>query len=361
MRLSKFLVLILLLSACASNNGQVSSLEIPTEETQKNILIVVGEGGPSGGLFLLAAKTYQREHGGEITEVHNGDEFVALAKDFVSTHGPIDHMEFFSHGNAVGLFVNQVPGVNGGIYAYDPAELAGFSAASIYELPPDLFVPEGTMTFNGCNLAQGYPEKNSLAQSFSNHFQATVTAPMGPMEFSTDPAGKSKVADMSGLEAGYSGNIYMLPTYEDKGMVEVDPQISAHFPDLYQGQRYFEGAEALLDRGLSLDFSEGFKPYQNITGSEAVAFCQSVFGEACSMDYSSDEPIRNLYALKLLVDAAGVSLKATSPWRNAYIRWGTTAEVLTENFTTRKWFTRGEMSELTWKILKSIEPTVQGT
>lgn len=321
---------------------------------QPQIVIVVGEGGTSENLFSLAAETYQREHGGTIFEVHNGDEFVANIKKFTDEHGPITHMEYFGHGNNVGLFVNQEPGVHGGIYAYDPATLKDFSAASIYELPRGTFTFDATMQFNGCNVANGYPEENSLAQDFANHFWVTVTAPTGPTEFSLDPEGHTVVTEMRELGAGSEADIYMMPTYESAAFVTVAPQEYLNFSDLHEGQVYTEAVVQLLDMDLSLEFPGAFLPYQNITGAEALIFCETAFstafGSDCELEGEPDQWIRNLDALKMLADAAGASVTATNPVRDGYIRWAADNDLLTEDFTNRMWYTRAEMSQLTWNI-----------
>jgi len=319
----------------------------------ENIVIVVGEGGTSGTLFDLAANTYQREHGGEVLRIHDGDEWVLGMRNNVAAHGPITHMEYFGHGNEVGLFVNQEYGVHGGIYAYDVDSLVNYRAASIYELPKDTFVEGASILFNGCNVAKGYPEKTSLAQSFANHFGVTVEAPLGPTEFTFDSQGHSTLEDLKDLPGGYSGDLYMIPTYEEKAFVTVFPQPTTHYDDLHEGQSYYEDAVVLLDRGLSLDFSQGFQPYRYITGAEALAFCQAAFGDKCVGVSSSEDWVRNLYALSMLVDAKGVVLEPTQKWRDAYLSWATQRDVLTEDFVNRTWYTRGEMAELTVSVLES--------
>lgn len=349
-------VFLTILSGCSlAEPSEIESAESSVlSEKKEQIVIMVGEGGTSQNLFSLAAETFQREHGGTIFEVNNGDEFVAEIKNFVEENGAIDHMEYFGHGNQVGLFVNQEPGVHGGIYAYDPATLKEFLAASIYELPRSTFAAGATMQFNGCNVANGYPEKNSLAQSFANHFAVTVTAPLGPTEFSLDPEGHTVVTQMRELGPGTQASIYMLPTYDTAAFINVTPQVSLRLPDLHEGQSYSEAAVQLLDKGLDLNFSNTFLLYQNITGAEALAFCETAFstafGSGCELEGEPDQWIRNLDALKMLADAATASITVTNPVRDGYIRWAADNNLLTEDFTNRTWYTRAEMSELTWNI-----------
>ncbi|MBI5754814.1 S-layer homology domain-containing protein [Candidatus Peregrinibacteria bacterium] len=320
------------------------------------LLIMVGEGGSSGSLFLRSAETYQKEHGGEIREVASGREFVSTVEDFVSKNGKIRHLEYFGHGNNVALFVNQVPGVNGALYANDPAQNEGFIAGSIYDLSADIFVEGGTMAFNGCNIAKGYPEKDSLAQRMANYFNVSVKAPIGPTQFSSRGDGVDRNFSLSSAK-----DVYMVPTYLDQGFITVSPQPPgmSRFLDVRAGQSYDEAVFALTERGLDLGYADRkFLPYKNITYREAVQFCRVAFGEnaSCSVSgYSDDEVFRNLRALQMLADSAGVSVARTTLWFQGYIWWASQNDLLTEGFTNKVWYTRGEMAELTWNVVKRVE------
>lgn len=327
----------------------------------KNILLIAGEGGPSGNMFVKAARTYQKENGGEIYEVHNGDEFIAAVRDFVSKEGKIDHFEYFGHGNEIGLYVNQEASVNGGLYANDPALNKDYTAASIYELPFDVFSKFGWIKFNGCNVAKGFPGANSLAQSFANYFDVDVFAPLGPTEFSSNPYTVDPIENSNYLDPNFGGDIYMVTTYPDKNFVIVEPQIISEsgFADVREGQDYAVAVKELIDRGLKLDFKEKrFLPYKNITYGEAKEFCAVVFDDEnrCLADFGKEgKLIRNLEALKLLVDAKGVSLKYTIPWYESYVWWAKNEGLLTRDFTNKKWYTRGEMAELSWNFMWKLK------
>lgn len=52
-------------------------------------------------MFQKAADTYAKEKQGERYTVHSGDEFIAAMRDYVTKHGPIQHLEYFGHGNSV--------------------------------------------------------------------------------------------------------------------------------------------------------------------------------------------------------------------------------------------------------------------
>jgi len=146
--------LVFLLTSCGSSlTSQATNISAEIV-VKKPPLIIIGEGGPSGSMFQKAADTYAREKQGERYTVHSGDEFVAAMRDYASKHGPIQHLEYFGHGNSVGLYINQAPNINGALYANDPRVNKDYIAASIYELPKDTFTPGGSVRFNGCNVAE---------------------------------------------------------------------------------------------------------------------------------------------------------------------------------------------------------------
>ncbi|MBI4232664.1 hypothetical protein HY605_05525 [Candidatus Peregrinibacteria bacterium] len=363
------LTLVMFLFGCTAFDGQesvggeASVLDFegtPEEKGAENILLITGEGGPSGAMFIKAAETYKRQHGGVIYQVKSGDEFVEAMANFVQEYGQIDHMEYFGHGNHVGLYVNQAPNVNGGVYANDPALNENYLAASIYELPDDLFAKYGWIKFNGCNVAMGYPEKNSLAQSFANYFDVDVVAPRGPTEFSKNPFSVDPIENSNYLDPAFNGDVYMVSTYSDKDFIVVKAQESIDlFKDVRMGQSYDEAVSGLMKRGLKLNFKPGeFLPYKNVTYGEARQFCLAVFkdeGKCLIPDGKEDVLMRNLKALQLLTDSYGVALKYTNPWYDSYIWWANNQGVLTDEFTTKKWYTRGEMAELSWNFVTLLQ------
>lgn len=332
------LFLTALFTACSGyeETSVLNGDELIAEEN----LIIVGQGGPSGGLFSLAAQTYQAEDGGVIYEVASGREFIAAIEDFYSRHGKISHLEYFGHGNNVGLYVNQEHGINGGLYANDPDMNEGYQADSIYRLDNDLFSDSGWIRFNGCNVADGYPKERTLAQDFANYFNVTVVAPTGPTEF-----------------ASADENIYMIATYDKEGFKTIEPQLvsSAGFEDVRVGQSFERAVKGLLEMGLDLDWMDDkFLPYKNISYAEAFEFCKllAVEENACYIPgYNAETDIRNLQALKMLLDAGGVQIAQTDPWHRSYIDWANGAGILTKDFTNKRWYTRGEMAELAWNLI----------
>lgn len=363
----KFKVCILggafLLSACGSAASEevVEDLNVQVEQEEINPLIIVGEGGPSGAMFIKAANTYKNENGGVIYEVHSGDDFIAAINDFLKNNGKIKHLEFFGHGNHVGLYVNQEANINGGLYANDPALNVEYRAASIYEVPNDIFAKNGWIKFNGCNVAGGEVESASLAQNIANYFDVDVVAPRGPTEFSKNSHSVDPIENSNFLNPDFAGDVYMVPTYSDKPFVVSRPQeVSASgFVDVRVGQEYESAVVELAKLGLDLNFEgQKFLPHKNITYGEAVEFCKLTVEDdsKCRLSGEKDgEILRNLKALQLLVDARGVGLKRTNPWHDSYIYWANNSGLLTRDFTNKKWYTRAEMAELTWNFIKSSE------
>jgi hypothetical protein len=344
-------------SVLNSGNGgileAIAELEDFSQKDEK-ILIIVGEGGPSGKMFIRAAETSRAERGGVIYEVASGDEFISAIKDFFSNYGEIDHLEYFGHGNHVGLYVNQAANVNGGLYVNDPELNEAYLAASIYEVDKDIFSEYGWIKFNGCNVADGYPEEDTLAQRMANYFDVDIVAPMGPTEFSKVPYAVDPIENSNYLAPDFSGDVYMVTTYSDQGFVVVRPQEvgESGYLDVRVGHSFQQAVEGLVERGLKLNPSgDEFFPYKNVFYSEAVVFCETVFGRnaGCYVSgYDKDDKIRNLHALQMFVDAYGAEVGYSNPWHSVYISWANERNLLTQNFVNKKWYTRGEMAELAW-------------
>jgi hypothetical protein len=350
--MKRFLIFTLLLVGCA---GQASVLDLP--EVHSENLIIVGEGGPSVSLFIKSAETYKREFGGEIYQVRSGDEFIEAFADFLNRYDEIEHFEYFGHGNNVGLFVNQSPGINGGVYANDPGHNEGFVAASIYELPADIFAVDGSMKFNGCNIADGYPESHSLAQSFANYFDAEVVAAMGPTEFSLDPHFPDPLPEAKYLPSDFSEDLYMVPTYSDQGFITINAQERSVYEDVRLGESYEKAVRGMSELGFRLEEGEQFFPYWNGTYANALEFCSFLVSDlaTCELEgYELDQKIRNLQFLRMLTDATGVEVGWTDPWYNGYINWAVNRDLLTEDFVNKMWYTRGEMAELTWSFYEEV-------
>ena len=362
----KFLAIVFLvvLSGCGQvdSPSQVFDDEVFEEgevaveqEEDERILLIVGEGGPSGSMFIRAAETFRRENGGEIYEVHSGDDFVFAMNDFLKNNEKIDRLEFFGHGNHIALYVNQSPNVHGGIYLNDPRTSANYLAASLYEVSSDAFSEDGMIWFNGCNTADGYPEKETFAQKVANYFDVEVIAPMGPTEFSRTPEVVDPIPNSNYLAPDFQGEVYMVPTYEDKGFVTVEPQERGASPysDVREGADYYDAVVGLSSDG-SLFGGREFLPYYNTTYSDAVALCRVVFGEeaVCKISgYEEENMIRNLHVLQMLVDASGEEVGWSSPWSQAYLSWANQRSLLTKEFVMQKWYTRAEAAQLAWNFL----------
>jgi hypothetical protein len=360
------LILAIVLTGCAEQPIEEPVLgDVQPDEIYDNNLIIAGEGGVSGAMFIKAAHTFQEQNGGDIYEVFSGDDFIAAVRDFLTKHEGIGHLEYFGHGNHVGLYVNQAPGVNGGLYVNDVDNNTDYISASIYELPPDIFGLHGWIKFNGCNVADGFPMEDTFAQRTADYFDVDVVAPTGPTEFSSSPNTVNPIPNSNFLDPSFDGDVYMVPTYGDEGFVVVKPneKVKDGFHDVREGHSFKEAAYGVVVAGLDLGWGENnlFEPHRNITFADAVAFCKAAFGEAanCYVEgYDGHEDtwgIRNLKALQMLVDAKGVDLKWTNPWYNSYVWYGNQNELLTDDFINKKWYTRAEMAILTWNFMSMEE------
>lgn len=314
----------------------------PEEPTYENTFILVGEGGDSGDMFRLAAETYKRQHAGDIYEVHSGDEAVAAFQSFLAAHGSIGHLEYFGHGNEIALFMSQIPGENGALYANDPSLNSSFIAASIYDLSQDIFSEGAIAKFNGCNVAWGHPHNDSFAEKFANYFSVDVTAPIGPTQFVED-----------------GNDVYLLPTYDVRGFITLTPGASSSsgYSDVRADELYEPAIAELKKRGFSLNGESTFKPYKVITYAEAQSFCAFATGnkELCPFTAAATENIRNLSALKMLVDGFKVQVASSEVWYKPYLNWASEKNVLTENFTNKVTYTRGEMAQLTLNVMNAAK------
>lgn len=341
---------IFLFTIWGSEDAEISQLDAVLNN---NVLIIVGEGGTSGGMFIKSAETFKKENGGEIYHVTSGDEFVAAVEDFLVKKGKIFHLEYFGHGNEVGLYVNQQPKVNGALYVNDPELNMEYKAASIYDLPADIFAAGGWIKFNGCNVAKGHPDKMNFAQWVANYFDVDVVAPEGPTEFSKSKEIVDPIENTKFLNPNFDGEVYMVPTYGDKGFLTLAPQKRVEgFVDVRIGSGYEEAVSSLTEKGMK--FEEKFGPYETVKYAEAVKYCELAGKGKCAVaGYKDDEKIRNLHALKMLMDSYGIAVKRTEPWYNGYVWEAKKMGVLTEDFTNKKWYTRAEMANLTWNFISS--------
>jgi len=319
-------------------------------------LIIIGEGGTSGFLFQYAADTYVLENGGAKYTANDGDEFIAAMLDFYKQHGAISHFVYFGHGNEVGLYVNQSPTTNGALYVNDPQLNEPFRAASIYELSPSIFAPDSTSLFYGCNVARKNPGLDSFAEQFANHFRTVVTAPTGPTEFSFSEDKKGFLKEAVDV---ITQPLYMVPTVDDRGFITIRPSPAgvAGYPDVYESMDARDAIEYLTERKLTLGWGKEFQPYTSITYADARAFCDVINpDDACVVEgHAENDIFRNTAALKLLLDAAGYKLQRTNKAYEAQIYFATQNNLLTHDFTKRRWYSRAEMAELTDNILRFSE------
>lgn len=349
----------ILLASCSREVTSNAIIVLP--QITKPALIIIGEGGPSGSLFQRAADTYEKTIPWERHTVHSGDEFIAAMHDYVKKNGPIQHLEYFGHGNSVGLYINQAPNINGALYANDPRVDQDYIAASIYELPSNIFTPDGSIRFNGCNVAEGHLENHpNLAQNFVNYFRITAEAPLWPTEFS-QVADKIKPYYNSGsLGKDFSWPVYLVPTDPKRGFIPINPETPlAPYLDIYSESPLAQQVKILESIGWTPEkmwWSNRIEPWRNITHTELLAMCHifSAASSACKEieSYTPEAMARNLVALSVLIDSAWlpITTKKTNPWFQKYISYGAETAILTNDFIHKKWYTRAELLELAGNI-----------
>lgn len=354
---------IIFLASCTNNlSSQVNTVSAEIK-TSKPPLIIIGEGGPSGSMFQKAADTYAQENKGERYTVQSGDAFIAAMRDYIQKHWPIQHLEYFWHGNSVGLYINQAPNINGALYANDPRVNTDYLAASIYELPRDVFEIWGSVRFNGCNVAEWHLEnKSNLAQNFMNYFHISGEAPLWPTEFSQVPDRIKPYYNSNSLGTDFHGPVYLVPTDPERGFINIKPQIPfRNYTNIYNETLLADSVTVLENMGWKpeiMGWTYSMEPWKNTTHQELFALCQffAPTSPACEeiKQYPQDDMARNLTILSTLIDAAGLPItnKKTQPWYQKYISYWMTHNLLTDNFINKKWYTRAELIELAGKIQK---------
>ena len=324
-------------------------------------LIIVGEGGDASHLFLRAAETFRKKNGGVISSVRDGDEMIAAMRRFVRGHGRISQFVYYGHGNEVGLYVNQEPGVNGALYANDPAVNVLYRSASFYALRPVIFAGSADAFFFGCNVAKGYPDLDSFAERFANHFRVTVYAMQGPTEFSRTQGVHDPFPQASLIPSAFRGPVYMVATYNDQGVEMIEPAGIGigGYRDVFADAEGSEAITALRKRGFELpEEGTAFRPYRNITYADAQAFClfAAPQKDQCALPgygYEPTDRIRNLHALKMLTEAFGFHINHPPSSHLAYVRWALDhGGLLTRDFMLRTWYSRAEMAQLTWNFIE---------
>jgi len=350
----------LLLTSCSREIASNVIAESP--QAPKPVLIIIGEGGPSGSLFEKAADTYEKTTPWERYTVHSGDEFIAAMRDYVTEHGPIQHLEYFGHGNSVGLYINQAPNINGALYANDSRVNKDYIAASIYEMPRETFTPGGSIRFNGCNVAEWHRENTSnLAQNFSNYFQITADAPLGPTEFSQVPDKIKPYYNSGSLGKDFNGPVYLVPTDPERGFVLLQPQTLLNtYTDIYENTKLGDSVKILETKGWTpekMGWTRSLEPWKNVTYWELLAMCHlfSETSSACTK-ITKNPPevmVRNLLVLSTLIDVSWlpITTKTTRPWSQKYISYGMETNILTNDFIYKKWYTRAELLELAGNII----------
>ena len=184
------------------------------------ILILVGEGGSSGGMFGLAASTYQSANGGTIVNVASGQDVVNAINNHATANGTIDSLQIFCHSSGEALFVNQGSS-SSSLYINGVEGDSGY--ANVNDIPASAFSNNASIDLWGCNTNNN-PNGISIAQQIANQTNQTVTGASGPTSFSGVAGGIPGQGLPDPVPANYTGNVFLVPQYSDRGFSSIRPE-----------------------------------------------------------------------------------------------------------------------------------------
>lgn len=315
-------------------------------------LIIYGQGGPSMYLFERAAKTYQREHGGEVYKVIDGDEFIAAFLDFYKRHGALKEFVYFGHGNHLALFVNQEPGVHGSVYTNDARTHTDYRSSSIFQLPSDTFAPTGIVQFYGCNIADGFEYRSTFAQQFADYFNVEVRAPTGPTEFTKTPHIKDPFTGSTELRLHADAPVYMVPSYANQGFKRFNPQPigRTQFTDVPSGTPTEAAITGLMAANIfPPSVATIFAPYNSPTIEELKTYCQVTKYNCAFLDYKANTELAStvdvLYIAALFADPLLRRHSLSAQSSIAYLR---TLGIITKDDLYKQRLTNARFIELLW-------------
>jgi len=183
-------------------------------------LIIVGEGGISGGMFDLAASTYQKEHGGTVVNVSSGQGMITAINNYVQKNGTIDSLQIFSHSSATGLYFDQGSTENS---LYVNGHPGDGKHANVSDLSSSMMSQNATVKLWGCNT-NATSNGPTIAQQIANQLQLNVEAASGPTVFSGVANGQPGQGLPNIVPADYKGGIYLVPQDPKRGFTSVKPE-----------------------------------------------------------------------------------------------------------------------------------------
>ena len=184
-------------------------------------LIIVGEGGYSGGMFDLAASTYQKEHGGTVVNVSSGQGMITAINNYVQKNGTIDSLQIFSHSSNEALFFDQGANTQNSFYAN--GYTGSGQHANVSDLSSSMMSQNATVKLWGCNT-NATSNGTTIAQQIANQLQLNVEAASGPTVFSGVANGQPGQGLPDPVPADYKGGIYLVPQYSNRGFTSVKPE-----------------------------------------------------------------------------------------------------------------------------------------
>ena len=189
-------------------------------------LVVVGEGGHSGGMFTLAANTWVNNNPGSHQIVHatSGAEFITAMQNYAANNGGIiDGLQYFGHSSNYGLFINQGAGADSFYtdwWQHQCGCTYGSGSSTVPSVDASWFNSSSEVKFWGCNAGWN---TGSIAQQFANQIRQPVEAATGPTVFSGVPGGLPGQGLPSIIPSSYSGGVYLVPQYPHQGFTVFSP------------------------------------------------------------------------------------------------------------------------------------------
>ncbi len=197
-------------------------------------LILVGEGGSSGQMFLLAAQTWASRNAGDhiIVSVSTGQAAIDAMKEYKEDKCCIDGLQIFAHSGNYGIFFSQSPGARS-LYTNMPRSFRS-GAAAISQIDASWFCESTVVKLWGCNTAWG---TDSFAQQLANEIGQNVIGSTGPTAFSGVEDGLPGQGLPEPVPSVYNDPVFMVPQYHSQGYIEIAPEGTSWFDNLVRSIR----------------------------------------------------------------------------------------------------------------------------
>ena len=177
-------------------------------------LVLVGQGGYSGGLFNLAANTWVSQNGGSaantVVNVGSGAEAIDAINNYAAKNGGVvDSLQVFAHSGPDGIYFDQSPACNS-LYintnGIDKSENPG--ARGISDINKNYFDGNADVKLWGCNTLNG---DGAFGYKLGEHIGNNVTGAQSGTQFSGNPNGPAGSGLPDPVPNDYQGDVYLVP------------------------------------------------------------------------------------------------------------------------------------------------------